>query len=121
MNTKGKELVKKIFVTLLEEEKKRGYSYSLGSRNPQNTSIVKLGKLTGRDVVFRVHYAPGISRDVNIIILRKRGKIVEKFLMFFNTRIGTIFLAIAIKIVRRLLENFLPMQERNFLNLISDT
>jgi len=77
---KGKGIGKKLFKKLLEEEKRRGYSYSLGSRNPQNKSMVKLGDLTGRYVLFRIHYAPGITRDINIIVLRKRGKIVSKFL-----------------------------------------
>ena len=76
---KGKGIGKKLFVELLEEEKRRGYSFSLGSRNPENNPMVKLGDLTGRYVLFRIHYSPGITRDVNIVVLRKRGKIVAKF------------------------------------------
>ena len=76
----GKGIGKKLFVKLVEEEKRRGYSYSLGSRNPQNIPMVKLGDLTNRYVLFRIHYTQGITRDVNILVLRKRGKIVAKFL-----------------------------------------
>jgi len=102
----GKGIGKKLFVKLLEEEKIRGYSYSLGSRNPQNTPMVKLGDLTNRYVLFRIHYSKGITRDVNILVLRKRGKIVAKFLGSFNNLLGMIILAFAIKIVRRLFRTF---------------
>jgi len=110
----GKGIGKKLFVKLLEEEKIRSFSYSLGSRNPQNTPMVKLGDLTNRYVLFRIHYAQGITRDVNIVVLRKRGKIVAKFLSGFNNLLGMIILAFTLKIIRRLFGTFSSYSREEF-------
>lgn len=109
----GKGIGKKLFVMLLEEEKRRGYSYSLGSRNPKNTPMVKLGDLTGRKVLFRIHYSPDLIRDVNIIVLGKKGEIVAKFLSGFNSLIGTVILSLALRIIKGLFGRFstYPLEE----------
>lgn len=102
-NARGKGLGKALFSKNIEEAKRRGYSFILASRNPTNKVIVKLHDFFGFRRIFRIHYTQDMVREVIILVLRPRGKIVEKILRIFNTVTGTAILSIGLKISKSFL------------------
>jgi len=100
---RGKGLGKKLFSKNIEEAKKRGYSFILASRNPTNTPIIKLHDFLGFRRIFRIHYTQDMVREAIILVLKPRGKIVQKFLGIFNTMSGMVVLSIGLKITRSFL------------------
>jgi len=100
---RGKGLGKILFSKNIEEAKRRGYSYILASRNPANTPIIKLHDFLGFRCIFRIHYTQDLVREAIILILKPKGKIVQKFLGIFNTKVGMAVLSIGLKITRSLL------------------
>ncbi len=100
---RGKGLGKKLFSENIEEAKRRGYSFILASRNPANTRIIKLHDFLGFRRIFRIHYTQDMVREAIILVLKPRGKIVQKFLGIFNTKVGMVVLSIGLKITRSFL------------------
>ncbi|MBS3168831.1 GNAT family N-acetyltransferase [Candidatus Woesearchaeota archaeon] len=96
----GKGIGRILIDALFEETRRRGYSYIAGSRNPENFRAIKLHDIHGFKRVFRVHYSSGIVRDVIILVLGSRGKIIKCFFSIFNTLPGTILLAFFLKLVK---------------------
>ena len=112
----GQGIGKILLRAIIEEAKRRGYSYISGSRNPKNVRAIKLHDFYGFYPVFRIHYCPGWVRDVIILILRPKGKIVARFFSFFNMRFGTILLSIALKIAKPLFGSVLTYPPEKFPN-----
>lgn len=100
---RGKGLGKKLFSENIEEAKRRGYSFISASRNPANKRIIKLHDFFGFRRIFRIHYTQGMVREAIILVLKPRGKIVQKFLRIFNTMSGMVILSIGLKITRSFL------------------
>lgn len=96
----GKGIGKKLLDATIKETKRRGYSFISGSRNPENINAIKLHDFYGFKRIFRIHYSPGIVRDVIILVLSPRGKIVEKFFSLFNNLVGMIIFSICVKIIK---------------------
>jgi len=99
----GHGLGKILFSKNIEEAKRRGYSFILASRNPANKRIIKLHDFFGFKRIFRIHYSQDIVSEAIILVLKPKGKIVQKFLGIFNTLSGMIILSISLKISRSLL------------------
>jgi len=93
----------KLFAAVIEETKKRNYSFLSGSRNPENLNVVKIHNFFKLMPILQVHYRPNFVRDVVFLELNNKGKIVRKFLSLFNSKIGIFFLISTIKILRKLL------------------
>jgi len=94
----GQGIGKILLDATIKETKKRGYSFICGSRNPENVRAIKLHDFYGFKPIFRIHYSPGYVRDVIILVLKTKGKVMEKILKLFNTKIGIAILAISLKI-----------------------
>lgn len=116
----GKGIGKILLEDTIKEAKKRGFSYISGSRDPENSMAIKLHDFFGFKKVFRVHYSPGMIRDVIILELCPRGNIIQKLLRIFNTLFGTMVLAILLKIGKSLFPIFLtyPPEEFPDVNII---
>lgn len=110
----GKGVGKILLGATIEEAKKRGYSFISGSRNPENHRAIKLHDFYGFYPIFRIHYSPDMTRDIIILILRPRGRIVARFFSIFNNLFGTIALALALKIAKRLFKIFLTYPPEEF-------
>ena len=110
----GKGIGKILLDTTIKEAKRRGFSYISGSRNPENTRAIKLHDYFGFKIVFRAHYNSEMVRDVIILVLRPRGKIIGRILRIFNTIIGNILLAILLKIGKSLFPVFLTYPPEEF-------
>ena len=106
----GRGIGKKLLAELIAEAGRRGYSFIAGSRNPENARAIKLHDFFGFCPVFRIRYAPDITRDVIILVLKPRGRLVSAFLRTFNNLAGTAVLALALKTSKPLLVRVMTLQ-----------
>lgn len=98
----GKGLGKLLQGTIIKEAKRRNYSFITVFNDPRNIPSEKLHNSFGYKTVFRVHYSSEIVNDVKILVFKPQGKIVEKFLSIFNTRLGTFLLGCLLKTTKSL-------------------
>jgi len=113
----GKGIGKILLGATLEEAKKRGYSFISGSRNPENIMAIKLHDFYGFYPIFRAHYTPNMVRDIIILILKPKGKLAAKFFSLFNNIIGTITLALVLKVTKPLFRRVLTYPPKEFPNV----
>ena len=88
---------------VIKEAKKRKYSFISASRDPENLNAVRLHDFFKLEPIFQVRYRKKFTRDVIFRSLNKKGDILKKMLMFFNSKLGTIILIISIKILKKIL------------------
>ncbi len=110
----GQGIGKILFDAMIKEAKKRNYSFLAGSRNPENTRVIKIEDKIGFFSVFRIHYSQEMTRDIVITLLNPKGKIVEKFFRIFNNKIGTIFLSIFLKIIKPIFATLFTLPPEEF-------
>lgn len=110
----GQGIGKILLDATIKETKKRGYSFISGSRNPENVRAIQLHNFYGFKPIFRIHYSPGYVRDVIILVLKPRGKIIEKFFSIFNNLLGTIFLSVVLKIIKPAFASLFTLQPEEF-------
>lgn len=111
-NFRGRGLGKTLQQTLVNEAKKRDYSFVIVFIDPTNVTSVKLHDSFGYKTIFRIHYSPQITQEIKICVFKSRGKIMEKFLSFFNTMIGIFILACILKISRPLFTKVISYNEK---------
>tara|TARA_B110000014_G_C20125156_1_gene598672 strand:- start:1058 stop:1624 length:567 start_codon:yes stop_codon:yes gene_type:complete len=111
---RGKGIGKKIQAKLIEESYKKGYSFITVFNDPRNTNSVNLHDGLGYEKIFRIHYSKGMVNDVKGISFNKKGKVIINFLKIFNTKIGTIILAISLKILKAIFPKLIIYNEKNF-------
>ena len=92
---------------VIEEAKKRKYSFVLASRDPNNPTLVRVHDFLNLMPIFQVQYREKFTRDVLFLSFNKKGEVFRKLLSFFNTKIGTTVLIIFIKILKKILFNSL--------------
>ena len=92
---------------VIEEAKKRKYSFVIASRDPNNPTLVRVHDFLNLMPIFQVQYREKFTRDVLFLSFNKKGEVFRKLLSFFNTKIGTTVLIIFIKILKKILFNFL--------------
>ena len=97
---------------MIEEAKRRGYSYITGLIDVENNESIKLHHKLGFKTIFRIHYTKNITQDIIILILKPRGKIMEILLKNFNTKIGMITLACLLKILKSLFPKLINLNEK---------
>ena len=110
----GRGIGKKLLQETLKEARQRGYSFIAGSRNPKNARAIKLHDFFGFYPVFRVHYTDDITRDVIILIMRPRGRLVSAFFGIFNNLAGMIVLSLALKAAKPLFGRVLTYSPGEF-------
>lgn len=98
----GKGLGKLLQGAVIDEAKRRNYSFITVFNDPRNIPSEKLHNSFGYKTVFRIHYSPEIVNDVKIMVFKSQGKIVEKFLSIFNTRLGIFLLGCLLKATKSL-------------------
>ena len=92
---------------VIEEAKKRKYSFVMASRNPNNPTLVRVHDFLNLMPIFQVQYRENFTRDVLFLSFNKKGEVFRKLLSFFNSKIGTTVLIIFIKILKKILFNSL--------------
>ena len=99
-NHQGKGIGKMLQGKMIEEAKRRGYSFITIFIDPRNPATVKLHDFYGYRTVFRIHYSPDIVQDVKILVFKSKGEIVAKFLSIFNTHFGIVLLAFILRVTK---------------------
>ena len=110
---RGKGLGRKLQSGLINEAKKRNYSFLTVFNDPRNIASEKMHNSLGYETVFRIHYSKDIVNDVKILVFKKRGMIVKKSLRIFNSKIGMLILGILIKYSRKLFPSMILYSEEN--------
>ena len=111
---RGKGIGKKLQAKLIEESNRKGYSFITVFNDPRNTNSVNLHDGLGYERIFRIHYSKGIVNDVKGISFNKKGKFFINYLKIFNTKIGTIILAVSLKILKTVFPKLIIYNEKNF-------
>ena len=101
---------------MINESKKRGYSFITGMIDPANKQSMSLHDGFGFKTIFRIHYSPEIIQDVIIFTFNRRGKIVKSFLGIFNNILGISILACLLKIFKTMFPKILNYNEKKIPN-----
>ena len=109
----GKGIGKKLQSTVIEESKRRGYSFITMFNDPRNKLSANLHDSLGYVRIFRIHYSQNFVSDVKAIVFKKRGKIIINLLRIFNTKIGIFFLGCLLKVFRFAFPNIILYNEDN--------
>ena len=96
---------------VINESRKRGYSFITGMIDPTNKQSVFHYKL-GWEAIFRIHYSSEIIQDVTIFTFNRRGKIVKSFLGIFNNILGMSILACLLKIFKSIFPLIINYNEK---------
>jgi len=112
-NFRGRGIGKMLQGQLIQEAKRRGFSFVTVFIDPRNQTSVKLHNSFNYNTIFRIHYSDEIIQDVSIIIFKPSGKIIKKFLSCFNSKIGIFFLACMLKATKPLFKKVLSYNEEN--------
>ena len=110
----GKGIGKTLLGEMLKEANRRGYSFISGSRNPENARAIRLHDFFGFRPIFRVRYARDTTRDVIILVMRPRGRLVSAFFRLFNNVAGTAVLALVLKAAKPLATRVLTLEPGEF-------
>ena len=115
--SRGKGYGKKIQQGLIDEAKKRNYSFVTVFVDPRNASSTKMHDDLGYRTIFRIYYSEEIIQDIKIIIFKKKGLFVKSLLSYFNTKIGNFFLACILKIFKNYFKVIFAYDESEIPNL----
>ena len=96
---------------MINESKKRGYSFITGMIDPANKQSMFHYKL-GWEAIFRIHFSSEIIQDVTIFTFNRRGKIVKSFLGIFNNILGMSILACLLKIFKSIFPLIINYNEK---------
>ena len=110
----GKGMGKRLLGEMLKEADRRGYSFISGSRNPENAPAIRLHDFFGFRPIFRIRYAPDITRDVIILVMQQRGRLVSAFFRLFNNLAGMAVLALVLKAAKPLATGVLTLEPGEF-------
>lgn len=109
----GKGIGKKLQSAVIEESKRRGYSFITVFNDPRNKPSAHLHDSLGYNKIFRIHYSPSIVNDVKAIVFKRKGKIIINLLKLFNTKVGMFFLGCLLKIFQFAFPNIILYNEDN--------
>ena len=88
---------------VINEVKKRKYSFIIASRDPENLNAVRLHDFFKIMPIFQVKYREKFTRDIIFLSFNKKGDIIKKVLTIFNSKIGTAILITSIKFLKKTL------------------
>ena len=97
----------RIFMELVNEAKKKNYSFLSTYQMANNVQSSKIHEFHNMSLMFRIHFSKEKIMDVRFVAWNKKGKILEKFLRFFNSWFGMSILACILRISKPLFPRFL--------------
>lgn len=112
----GKGLGKKLQAELINESKRRKYSFITVFNDPRNIPSSKLHDSLGYETIFRIHYSKDIVNDVKAKIFKKKGSYVVNLLKIFNTKFGMLLLGLILKTVKSAFPSLIIYNEENLVN-----
>ena len=87
-----------IFREMISEAKRRNYSFVSTYQEANNVQSTKIHEFHNMSLMFRIHFSKEKIMDVRFVAWNRKGKILEKFFRFFNSRFGMSILACMLKI-----------------------
>ena len=96
---------------LINEAKKRNYSFLMVFVDPRNTASEKLHNSLGYETVFKINYSNDIIQNVKILVFKKRAIIIKKILKLFNSKSGMLILGILLKFSRKIFPRIINYNE----------
>lgn len=114
---RGKNISSKLNKIRDDELKKRGYSFFIGTTyttNPNAKEITKILKHRSARSVFSFSMYDGFTTTLFIQEFNMKGKLLGKFLNFFNTKFGTFCLALTLKLGQRFWNNLFLAESSNY-------
>ena len=109
----NKGIGKKLQKELIDESRRRGYSFVMVLFNPSNIPSANLHTSLGYKKIFRIKYSENYINDVNIIIFRGVGNFLHSILKIFNSKTGMFFLACCLKILKPLFRRLIAYDEND--------
>jgi len=103
-----------------KEIKRRNYSFFIGTINSENQNVKELTKIMkNRNArpVFTFSFNEKSHITLFIQEFNIKGKIVGRFLDFFNCKVGTFFLALALKNTQKIWQNLFLVESVNYSKL----
>ena len=91
-----------IYREMINEAKKRNYSFLSTYQEANNIQSSKIHEFHNTSLMFRIHFSKEKIMDVRFVAWNKKGKILEKFFRFFNSWFGMSILACMLKILQPL-------------------
>ena len=88
----------RIFIELVNEARKKNYSFLSTYQMVNNVQSSKIHEFHNMSLMFRIHFSKEKIMDVRFVAWNQKGKILEKFFRFFNSRFGMLMLACILKI-----------------------
>jgi len=105
---RGKGLGKKLLSEILEECQKRKISFLVGVFKPTNAISIKTHMKIGYQPLFTFHYNKMEGKEIVVILpFNKKGHLLTSLLRLFDTRIGNIFFAILMSVLRSFLKGLI--------------
>ncbi len=114
---RGKNISSKLNKIRDDELKKRGYSFFIGTTyttNPNAKEISKILKDRSARPVFSFTMYEGFTTTLFIQEFNIKGKLFGTFLNFFNTKFGTLCLALTLKLTQKLWNNLFLAESSNY-------
>jgi len=102
--SRGRGIAKKLNLERDNELQKRNYSFFIGTtyqKNPNSEEISKILQERNARPVFAFNYYDDFITTIFIQEFNWKGKLLGKFLNFFNSKFGTFCLALLLKITKK--------------------
>lgn len=115
-NYAGKGLGKKLQSELINESKRRSYSFITMFNDPRNIISSKLHDSLGYETIFRIHYSRNIVNDIKAIVFKKKGSYVINLLKIFNTKFGMLMLGLILKLIKSAFPSLIIYNEDDLVN-----
>lgn len=109
----NKGIGKKLQSELIEESRRKGYSFIIVLFNPENIRSMNLHISLGYKKIFRIKYSEKYINDVSMIVFKPAGVFLQRILKSFNTKTGMFFLACCLKILKPLFKKLIAYNEKD--------
>lgn len=96
-----KGLGAKLLKEVIDEAKRRKYSFICGCRDPLNLDVVRIHDFFELNPLLRVKYSPEYTTDVIFMAFNKKGRLLANFINLFNNQAGMFFFVTFLKIFKK--------------------
>ena len=103
----GRSLGPLIYREMVNESKKRNYSFLSTYLLANNVQSTKIHEFHHFSLMFRIHFSKEKIMDVRFVAWNLKGRIIEKIFRLFNSRVGMLTLACMLRISKPLFPRLL--------------
>ena len=112
---RGKGIGKKLLSEIIDESKKRKFSYLTGVFKPSNTNSVKLHMNLGFVPLFTFYFNKTEGAEIPILVpFNKKGSFLISVSRIFNTKLGNLLFGFILSFLKPLLKNLIAFSNDEF-------